>query len=94
MIEIISLAVAPLTGVATWFAGRHMQRLEYNDKSQEVIAKLQLQNADLLHHIEELEDKIVSLTKQLTEAKTSLCQLQATFDMYIYTHKSEQDAQP
>ena len=83
LLQWAGFALTPLTGVVTWFVGRHTQRLEFAEKQSDTIAKLQAQNSELLNEIERLQDKVVSLYNEVSELKVSNKELNHKLEEYL-----------
>ena len=83
LLQWAGFALTPLTGVVTWFVGRHTQRLEFAEKQSDTIAKLQAQNTELLDEKERLQDKVVNLYNEVSELKVSNNEMKKLLAQYI-----------
>lgn len=62
------VAIPAVTGVVSWYAGRHARRSQAIERLQETLDKVMLQNC-------ELNEQVVSLRRENSELKTEVADL-------------------
>ncbi len=70
IISILSLLLAPLTGIVTWFAARRVRNANTLQKMQETIDLLVTRNNELYQKLTDVNRQLAEVRRENAELKT------------------------